>query len=207
MLVEGVQDGTISWRKTVPDADRGRLERLLDEALQVRGDVHVHDGRPVAEASRILLRFLAKGSESLVGPGGKGGRSLQLSAKAGRPMLSSGSLTFGQPVPVAMSQTRRAAISDGRGTMPAHTLGGKRGGRATRSSRPSHRVVAARRASRGGAGVNCQSQHLARLNDKGRPAEPSVRRVPKRCPGQSSLSVGAVHVPIGHPEGLAVVRQ
>ncbi|MFD8789751.1 hypothetical protein [Streptomyces vinaceus] len=59
------EDGTISWRKAVPDADRGRLERLLDEAVQVLGDVHVHDGRPVAEASRNMLRFLAKGSEIL----------------------------------------------------------------------------------------------------------------------------------------------
>ncbi|MBT2472580.1 DNA-binding protein [Streptomyces sp. ISL-66] len=59
------EDGTISWRKAVPDADRARLESLLDEAVQVLGDVHVHDGRPVAEASRNMLRFLAKGSELL----------------------------------------------------------------------------------------------------------------------------------------------
>ncbi|MFJ7206697.1 DNA-binding protein [Streptomyces sp. NPDC098789] len=59
------EDGTISWRKAVPDTDRARLERLLDEAVQVLGDVHVHSGRPVAEASRNMLRFLAKGSELL----------------------------------------------------------------------------------------------------------------------------------------------
>ncbi|MCX5130026.1 DNA-binding protein [Streptomyces sp. NBC_00347] len=59
------EDGTISWRKAVPDADRARLERLLDEAVQMLGDVHVHDGRPVAEASRNMLRFLVRGSEIL----------------------------------------------------------------------------------------------------------------------------------------------
>ncbi|MFD0355031.1 DNA-binding protein [Streptomyces sp. NPDC127110] len=59
------EDGTISWCKAVPNADRARLERLLDEAIQVLGDVHVHDGRPVAEASRNMLRFLVRGSEVL----------------------------------------------------------------------------------------------------------------------------------------------
>ncbi|MFK0222968.1 DNA-binding protein [Streptomyces vinaceus] len=59
------EDGSISWRKAVPDTDRACLERLLDEAVQVLGDVHVHSGRPVAEASRNMLRFLAKGSELL----------------------------------------------------------------------------------------------------------------------------------------------
>ncbi|MFD9459095.1 DNA-binding protein [Streptomyces sp. NPDC059985] len=59
------ENGTIRWRKAVPEADRVRMQRLLDEALQVVGDANVHDGRSVAEASRILLRFLAKGSELL----------------------------------------------------------------------------------------------------------------------------------------------
>ncbi|MGW2668149.1 DNA-binding protein [Streptomyces sp. NPDC001272] len=59
------ENGTISWRKAVPDSDRARLERLLDEAVQMLSDVHVHSGRPVAEASRNLLRFLVRGSEIL----------------------------------------------------------------------------------------------------------------------------------------------